>query len=105
MTSLGIAIFVAGIAAVAAIVVAVLRWLWTARNVRLMRCPETGTIAFVGADESVPSSDGKAPELTVWSCDLWPTRKDCARGCLERWNETAPGYRINVEALRTFERP
>lgn len=104
MNGLEIAVLIAGLAATAAIAFFVLRTLWRVRNMRLMRCPETGAIAFVGA-ERVSRGEGTAPEVTVRSCELWPERKDCARGCLERYEQTAPGYRIKVEALRPFERP
>jgi hypothetical protein len=71
---------------------------------RLMRCPETGAVAFVGA-ERVSRGDGKGPEVIVRSCEFWPERKDCARGCLARYDETALGYRIKLDALRPFEGP
>jgi len=70
---------------------------------RLMRCPETGSINFVGV-EVVSRPDGKAPELTVRRCDLWPEKKDCARGCLVRYEQTSPGHPVNLDALRHFER-
>ena len=52
----------------------------TSRN-RLMRCPETGAVAFVGAEE-VSRRDAAAPRVVVRSCEFWPARKDCAQGCL-----------------------
>ena len=72
-------------------------------NTRLMRCPETGAIALVNAG----AAHGKSAErgITVKSCNLWPERKDCAQGCLVRYPQTRPGYRVNVEALRPFHRP
>jgi hypothetical protein len=80
-------------------------WLYWLRGLttkdRLMRCPETGSVTFVGV-ERVSRGDGKAPELTVRRCDLWPKQKDCARGCLARYSETSPGYRVNLDALRPF---
>jgi len=75
----------------------------TSRN-RLMRCPETGAVAFVGAEE-VSRRDAAAPRVVVRSCEFWPARKDCAQGCLARYDETTPGYRVKLEALRPFERP
>jgi hypothetical protein len=36
--------------------------------------------------------------------NLWPERKGCAGGCLLRFEESRPGYLINIEALRPFER-
>lgn len=71
---------------------------------RLMRCPETGAVAFVGAEE-VSRDDGKASEIMVCTCEFWPERKDCARRCLARFSETTPGYRVKLDALRPFERP
>jgi len=71
---------------------------------RLMRCPETGAVAFVGA-ERVSRDDGKMPEVVVRSCEFWPERKDCARGCLARYDESTLGYRVRLDALRPFERP
>jgi hypothetical protein len=80
-----------------------LRWLLEPafRN-RLLRCPEAGCVAFVEAGR-VFRSGGTIPELAVYSCELWPERKNCARGCLARYDEAAPGYRIKLEALRPFE--
>jgi hypothetical protein len=75
------------------------RGLWVARGMRLMRCPETGSIAFVDA---VRVKDGARP--IVRSCTLQPERRECGSGCLERFDETAPGYRVKVEALRPFAR-
>jgi hypothetical protein len=69
---------------------------------RLMRCPETGSVVFVGV---VPASPGdkSGAEVTVRRCDLWPARKACARGCLARYPETAAGLRVNLNSLRPFE--
>ena len=75
-----------------------------AQRKRLMRCPDTGAVAFVGAD-TISRGDGKAPEVLVHSCEFWPERKDCARGCLARFYETAPGYRVRPDTLRPFEPP
>lgn len=71
---------------------------------RLMRCPETGAVAFVGA-ERVSRGDGTAPQVIVRSCEFWPERKDCGQGCLARYDEIESGYRIRLDALRPFERP
>jgi len=70
---------------------------------RLMRCPETGAVAFVSV-ERVLRNDGQAPTLAVQSCEFWPKRQGCARGCLARYDETRSGYRVNLDALRPFER-
>lgn len=69
---------------------------------RLLRCPNTGCVAFVEA-ERVFRGDGTTPELIVRACELWPDRKDCARGCLARYDEAVAGYRVKLEALRPFE--
>lgn len=104
MTSLGVAILIAGLATMAFVAFCILRSLWPVRDARLMRCPETGAIAFVAAT-SVSRRGGAAPEVTVRSCDLWPERKNCGRGCLVRYSQTASGYPVSVEALRPFEQP
>lgn len=71
---------------------------------RLMRCPETGAVTLVRAEEhSRPG--GNATKPVVQWCELWPERKDCAQGCLARYDETEPGFKINLYALRPFERP
>ena len=94
---------IAVIAVVALAAVGFLRWLLEGGvRKRLMRCPETGAVAFVSA-ESISRRSGKAPALVVHSCEFWPARKDCARGCLARFDETTPGYRIKLDSLRSFE--
>src|SRR5689334_9010639 len=94
--------FILAIAAVVGVVAAfVVAWLTPARNSRLLRCPETGAIANVSTD--VRWLPGKtSAELRVSWCDLWPRKQPCARGCLKRYHETAPGCRVNVAALRPF---
>ena len=71
---------------------------------RLMRCPETGAVTLVNVQE-VARPGGKGTVPVVRRCELWPERKDCARSCLERYDETEPGFRINPHALRPFGRP
>ena len=94
---------IAAIAVVALAAVGFLHWILEGGvRKRLMRCPETGAVAFVGA-EAITRGDGKAPTFLVHSCEFWPERKDCARGCLARFDETTPGYRIKLDALRSFE--
>jgi hypothetical protein len=80
-------------------------WLmWLVSKGRLMRCPETSAVALVSA-EARPGRHGSVACQTVTHCDLWPRNKGCAQGCLERFAETTPALqRINLEALRTFER-
>jgi hypothetical protein len=90
-------------AAIATIAVRAFWTLWPTRHMRLMRCPETGRIAFVRA-EKVSCAGRAAPAAKVRACELWPDKKDCARGCLKRYDEIASGYPINVEALRPFDR-
>ena len=85
------------LAALGAAVFIVFRTLRPGSNRRLMRCPETGGIAFVDAEV------GKETTPRVRSCDLWPARKGCAQGCLERYGQTAPGFPVNIDALRPFE--
>ena len=102
MSGLEITVSIAGSAIIAAIAIFIVLWLAPARNKRLMRCPETGAIAFV--DTGAARGEGAAREVTVRRCDLWPEREDCARGCLVRYPQTAPGYRVNVKALRPFGR-
>lgn len=73
---------------------------------RLMRCPEKGTVTFVDVDV-VPSvlGDAKAPGLMVRKCDLWTEQQtECGSGCLERYGETMPGFRVDLHALRDFKR-
>jgi hypothetical protein len=98
------AVLMVGLAAVVTIAFFVGHALWPVRRLRLMRCPETGTIAFVSA-ASMSRGEGKAPAIAVRSCELWPRRQHCARGCLERYEEATPGYRAKIEALRPFSQP
>jgi hypothetical protein len=96
---------VGAIVVLALVVVAFVRYLIEgASKKRLMRCPETGAVAFVGV-EGVPGRAGEAPGVVVQSCEFWPARKDCAQRCLERYAETESGYRVRLDALRPFERP
>jgi hypothetical protein len=96
---------IVAIAVLALVVVAFVRYVVEGvSRKRLMRCPETGAVAFVGA-ERVSRREGEAPAVIVRSCEFWPERKDCARGCLARYDETTPGYRVKLDALRPFERP
>jgi len=68
---------------------------------RMMRCPETGSIALIRVALAA-SGEGKSPKVTVKQCDLWPEKRDCAQGCLARYSETTPGYRVNPNSLRPF---
>ena len=99
-----IAILIAGLVALVAVALFVALTLWPVRRMRLMRCPETGTIAFVEV-ASVPGAAGKAGSLTVRSCELWPRQGHCASGCLERCEAAAPGLHVKIAALRPFEQP
>jgi hypothetical protein len=103
-TGLEMAVLLVGLAAVVTLAFFVVQALWPVRRMRLMRCPETGAIAFVGA-ANISRGEGKAPEVVVRSCELWPERSHCARGCLERYEEATPGYRVKIEALRPFSQP
>jgi hypothetical protein len=69
---------------------------------RMMRCPETGAVTYVCVERD--GGDADARGLTATHCDLWPARKNCRQGCLARYSETAPGLRINIDALRAYER-
>lgn len=96
---------VGAIVALALVVVALARYFVAGTSKkRLMRCPETGAVAFVGV-EGVAGHAGEAPGVVVRSCEFWPARKDCAQRCLERYAETESGYRVRLDALRPFERP
>ena len=68
---------------------------------RMMRGPESGSIAFIRVALAA-SGEGKSPKVTVKQCDLWPEKRDCAKGCLARYSETTPGYRVNPNSLRPF---
>jgi hypothetical protein len=92
-----VAVSLALLAAVVALAFFAIREFLPVRNLRLMRCPETGGIAFVDAEV------GKETTPRVRSCDLWPGRKGCAQRCLERYAQTAPGFPVNIDALRPFE--
>lgn len=87
--------------------VAVAVWLmWFTSGARFMRCPETGAIDLVDVNPA-QAANGETLRLGVRQCDLWPKRQGCARGCLSRYSgysETAPWYRVRLEALRPFER-
>ena len=69
---------------------------------RMMRCPETGAVSVVQVVRTA-GEDAITPGLAVTQCDLWPQKKGCAQGCLARYRETEPGFRINLNALRPFE--
>ena len=100
-----IALLAAGLVSFIVVAFFVAHVLWPVRRMSLMRCPETGTIAFVDAG-CAPRADGKAPAPTVRSCELWPKRSHCARGCLERYEAAAPGLlHVKSDALRPFEQP
>ena len=103
MTDFAVTVWAVGIAAWLAFVLYVF---WIARQVwqdRPMRCPETGSITLVGVEFGSPRV-GNALDLTVKQCGLWPERSDCARGCLARYGESWPGFTVNLDALRPFER-
>jgi hypothetical protein len=95
-----IAASLAFLVAIGAVALLVMRSLRPLRGSRLMRCPETGGIAYVQAE---PVAHGQWVTPVVRSCDLWPARKDCARGCLARYAEADRGLFFNVNALRPFE--
>ena len=76
---------------------------WRLRKDRLMRCPETGSITLVCVGPALRHA-GKAPETQVQRCALWPAKMGCTRGCLARYEETSSGYKVNLDALRSFDR-
>jgi hypothetical protein len=104
MSTLEITLWIVGLAAAGTVLFFIAWSLWPLRNARLMRCPESGSIAYVEVRE-VWEPGKTAATRTVTRCDLWPLRKPCDRGCLRRYDETAPGRRVNVNALRPFEHP
>jgi hypothetical protein len=99
-----VAALLGALAAGSALAFVVLRVLRPHGRTRLMRCPETGTVAFVGADR-VSHPGGHTSALTVRSCELWPGRSHCARGCLARYEEATSGLHARLAALRPFEQP
>ena len=101
MISLETTVWTAGLIALGAVAALVLARFYSLRNQRLMRCPETGSLAIVEA-VCVACPGETRSAVTVRSCDLWPQGQCCARGCLKRYAETEPGYRIHVGALRPF---
>jgi hypothetical protein len=102
MTDFATAGWTVGIAAWLALALYACWIAWRVWKDRLMRCPETGSITLVGI-EPASRRAGKAPEVKVQRCGLWPEKMDCARGCLARYGETSPGYRVNLDALRPFK--
>lgn len=96
-----VAVSAAMLALIAVVAFFVFRTLWPMRNVLLMRCPETGGISFVGIERI--SRGREPPGVLVRSCDLWPERKDCARGCLARYDDSGPWFPVNIDQLRPFD--
>lgn len=88
--------------AVGAAIFIVFRTLQPGHDRRLIRCPETGGVAFVRAAWVSRGKRGVA-DLQVRSCDLWPERSNCTRGCLERYEQAPSGSLVSIEALRPYE--
>jgi len=66
-----------------ALILGVLIKIARARNRKLVRCPETGGIAIVDVSEVLPADPAsRGPYLRVESCQLWPEKGNCGRGCL-----------------------
>ena len=103
MTDFATAGWMVGIAAALALSLYVGWIIWRVGKDRLMRCPETGAVTLVGIEPDSRRA-GKAPEVMVQRCGLWPEKMGCAQGCLARYDETSPGYKVNLDALRPFER-
>lgn len=78
------------------VLIALSLWIILTSRGRLMRCPETGGVAFVDV------ADGPHAAIGVRRCDLWPGKQGCARGCLARYSETPPRHPVRLEALRSF---
>jgi hypothetical protein len=54
---------------------------------RLLRCPGTGTMAFVEIGRASPG-DGSEAKVTVQGCDSWPEYYECTGRCLagRKWS-------------------
>jgi len=73
-------------------------------NERMVRCPETGAITLVRLTPAA-RGDGNAPGAEVEHCLLWQDGKEhCAQGCLARNPEACPVHRVNMPALRAYDR-
>lgn len=103
MTDIATAGWMVGVVASLALALYVGWIAWRVGKNRLMRCPETGAVTLVGI-EADSRHAGKTPAVKVERCALWPDEMGCARGCLARYDETSPGFRVNLDALRPFER-
>ena len=76
-----------------------LRQVWTEL---LVRCPETGAVSVIRV-RPAGRRDIKSAALEIQHCGLWPGEQDCRRGCLNRFLEASPGYRVNLKSLRPFD--
>lgn len=76
---------------------------------RLIRCPQTGTMAFVEIGRA-SRADGREPKVIVEACDLWPEQYRCKGRCLvgrkwrpwHKWDEIEicdPGDRHRATSL------
>jgi len=69
---------------------------------RLVRCPEQNAITYIDVRPAPPGQ--KTPfGAVVHHCGLWGERKDCAQGCLARYDDTRRGFQIDQQALRKFD--
>ena len=69
---------------------------------QLLRCPETDAVACVEVEAGEPGTTSTLARVRC--CDLWPRREACAQGCLARYEGAAAGRRVDLEALRPFQR-
>jgi hypothetical protein len=77
-----------------------LRW----REPRLVRCPQTGTIARVNVDArtAAASAGGGAAELRLKECTLWP-RATCVQACLSDIQAAPDDCRVRNIVARWYE--
>jgi hypothetical protein len=61
---------------------------------RLLRCPETTGIAVVDVVRKAQSRS-TTDSLTVETCQLWPEKQNCARGCLSRCRWGSYGFDLS----------
>lgn len=64
---------------------------------KLLRCPDTGSVALVGIRQFARA--GKAPGIEVERCGLWPDKQGCERGCLQHYGESSSGLRVDGRGL------
>jgi hypothetical protein len=65
---------------------------------RLVRCPETGSVALV---EITPARSASA-HAQVRHCDLWLQPRACTQGCLKHYSENESAHLAALRAARTL---